>query len=271
MHYIALTGAGMLVVGWLLPWISLGTLFVQHVPDTFYGAVALLSGLLAAGVAIHNIVTNQNKMKYAYLAIGGIGLIIGACGPLGVRDLRTTTEFVDERQKQMFEERDMPAATRIMNTGLWFVVIGGMMLSGTGLVNVFSQKSRSAEGPLSAPDRGAGHELRTFGTGGQKATILNGIAGAYAGQQIPIPLEGVVIGRDPAYSNLVIQSPAVSRRHARIVQGPFPDSCTLEDLNSTNGTFIMERNVWVRLTTPVVLTLLKRFRLGDEHTEFEIR
>ncbi len=40
MHYIALTGGGMLVVGCLLPWISLGTIFVQHVLDTFFGAVA---------------------------------------------------------------------------------------------------------------------------------------------------------------------------------------------------------------------------------------
>ena len=271
MHYIALTGGGMLVVGCLLPWISLGTIFVQHVLDTFFGAVAFFSGLLAAGVAIHNIVKNQNRMKYAYLAFGCLCFVIGFYGLLGVRDIRTTPEHVDVQQKQIIEEKEMLAATRIINTGLCFVAIGGLLLAGTGLVNVFSQRIRSLGKELSTPGGGANDGLPIFVPGAQRTAILKGIAGAYAGQLIPIPPEGIIIGRDPSYSNLVIQSPSVSRRHARIMQGPSPDSWTLEDLNSTNGTFVMERNAWVRLTAPVVLTSFKRFRLGDEHTEFEIR
>ena len=271
MHYIALTGGGMLVVGCFLPWISLGTILVQRGLDTVFGAVALLSGLFAAGVAIHNIVKNQNRMKYAYLAIGAFCLMIGVYGLLQVRDIRTTAEFVDALQKQMNAERDMEAAMGIMSTGLWFVAIGGLILAGTGLVNVFSQRMQAAGRAASAPGGGSDGGLPPFGAGGQRAAILNGIAGAYAGQQIPVPPEGIVIGRDPAYCSLVIQSSSVSRRHARIAQGPSPDTWTLEDLNSTNGTFVMERNAWVRLTAPVVLTIFKRFRLGDEHTEFEIR
>ena len=271
MHYIALTGGGMLIVGCLLPWISLGTILVQQASDTVFVALALLSGLLATGVAIHNIVKKQNRMKYAYLAIGGICLMIGLYGLLRVRDIRTTAEFANVQQKRITAEADMPVATGIINTGLWFVAIGGLILFGTGLVNVFSQRMHAAGRGASGPGGGADGGLPTFASGAQRAAILNGIAGPYAGRQIPVPLEGIIIGRDPAYSNLVIQSPAVSRRHARIMQGPSPDSCTLEDLNSTNGTFVMERNAWVRLTAPTVLTIFKRFRLGDEHTEFEIR
>ena len=48
MHYIALTGGGMLVVGCFLPWISLGTMLVQRGLDTVFGAVVIFSGLLAA-------------------------------------------------------------------------------------------------------------------------------------------------------------------------------------------------------------------------------
>ena len=40
-----------------------------------------------------------------------------------------------------------------------------------------------------------------------------------------------------------------------------------------DGKVIAQRDalIWVRLTAPTVLTIFKRFRLGDEHTEFEIR
>lgn len=267
MHYIALTGGGMLVVGCLLPWILLGTVFVQRTLDTVFGTVALLSGLLATGIAIHNIVKKQNRMQYAYLPIGGICLMIGLYGLLHVRDLRTAAEFANVRQTA---EGAMPGAAGITIAGLWSVTIGGFILSGTGLVNVFSQRIQRLEKAVSDRDGGAGAPP-TSGVRAKGGFSLNGIAGAYAGQQIPIPPEGITIGRDPACSNLVIQSPSVSRRHARILQGPSPDSCTLEDLNSTNGTFVLERNAWVRLTEPVALTIFKRFRLGDEQTEFEIR
>ncbi len=266
MHYIALIGGGMLVVGCFLPWISLVTILVQRMLGAAFGAFALISALFAAGVAIHNIVKNQNRMKYAYLAIGVLCLMIGVYGLLQVRDIRTTAKFVDAPQQRMNARNDMEAAIGIMSTGLWFIAIGGLILVGTGLVNLSSLRLLASGISVSA-DGG----LPTFGAGAQRAAILNGITGPYAGQQIPVPPEGIVIGRDPAYCSLVIQSPSVSRRHARIAQGPSPDTWTLEDLNSTNGTFVMERNSWVRLTAPVVLTIFKRFRLGDERTEFEIR
>lgn len=261
----------MLVVGCFLPWISLGTLLVQRGLDTVFGAVALLSGLLAAGVAIHNIVKNQNKMRYAYLTIGVLCLMFGVYGLLQESDIRTTAEFVDALQQQMNAGRDMEAAMGIMSTGLWFVAIGGLILAGTGLITVFSQRMLTAGKAASSICGGVDGGIPSFAAGAQRTAILNGIAGAYAGQQIPVHPEGIIIGRDPAYCSLVIQSPSVSRRQARIAQGPSPDTWTLEDLNSTNGTFVMEKSAWVRLTVPVALTIFKRFRLGDEHTEFEIR
>lgn len=102
-------------------------------------------------------------------------------------------------------------------------------------------------------------------------TLLVGISGPYAGQQIPVPAEGLVMGRDPSLCSLVIQSQSVSRTHARLSPGPSPDSWILEDLNSTNGTFVMDKSSWVRVSAPVTLTIFKRFRLGDGGNEFEIR
>ena len=270
MHYIALTGGGMLVVGCFLPWISVGTIPVLRGLDTFLGAVVLLSGLIAAGLALHNVVKKQNRMKYAYLAIGVLALLIGVYGLLQIRDIKTKAGLLDALQQHVGAERDMEALMGIMSTGLWFVTLGGLILAGTGLVNAFSQRVEAPE--KAAPSAGGARTVpHPFGAPKPRTAVLFGISGMYAGKQIPVPPEGIVVGRDPAHASLVVESPSVSRRHARISQGPVPDSWTIEDLNSTNGTFVMERNGWVRVTSPVVLTIFKRFRLGDEHAEFEIR
>lgn len=102
----------------------------------------------------------------------------------------------------------------------------------------------------------------------RKASVLV-IAGNFMGQVIPIPPEGLVFGRDPARCNLVIQSPAVSRLHARLV-GSVSGGVVLEDLNSTNGVYILRGAEWMRMTAPVSMAPGGRFRLGDENNEFEI-
>ncbi|HVN53487.1 MAG TPA: FHA domain-containing protein [Anaerolineaceae bacterium] len=59
--------------------------------------------------------------------------------------------------------------------------------------------------------------------------------GVAQGRKVDLRAGPMIIGRDPA-CDIIIESPAVSRRHARIeVQG---DRVTLEDLGSSNGTFI---------------------------------
>ena len=59
-----------------------------------------------------------------------------------------------------------------------------------------------------------------------------------------------------------IDSPGVSRRHARIVI--HEGQATLEDLGSKNGTFLGER----RLEAPAVLEDGDTFRLGRESFVF---
>lgn len=105
----------------------------------------------------------------------------------------------------------------------------------------------------------------------QREMFACGITGNYAGQLLPIGQAPLMIGRDASLCSVILSSGAVSRRHAKVTLGGMPDSVILEDLGSTNGTFIQSNSVWVKITTPVTLTIFKRFRIGDAENEFEIR
>ncbi len=69
---------------------------------------------------------------------------------------------------------------------------------------------------------------------------LEVIEGPDAGKQISVD-RPIVIGRDPQ-ADLVLQDGEVSGRHARIT--PSPDgTATVEDLESTNGTFVNQNEL----------------------------
>jgi len=71
----------------------------------------------------------------------------------------------------------------------------------------------------------------------------------------------VVIGRDPGVA-IVVASPRVSRRHARIALAS--GDAILEDLHSKNGTFVNDR----RLDHPVALTHGDAIRIGPARLVF---
>lgn len=83
--------------------------------------------------------------------------------------------------------------------------------------------------------------------------VLTGFDRAGHSQRIAVPEQGageaeggLVIGSHPALVDCVIDDSTVSRRHARVfVEPPMPGSagqaCCIEDLNSTNGTFVNGR------------------------------
>jgi phosphoserine phosphatase RsbU/P len=70
--------------------------------------------------------------------------------------------------------------------------------------------------------------------------ILRALRGANPGQVFPIEGEVAILGRHPD-CDIVLEAPAVSRQHARIIrqQGRF----FIEDLNSRNGTLVNGRPV----------------------------
>ncbi len=73
----------------------------------------------------------------------------------------------------------------------------------------------------------------------------------------PLTQAYIHIGRS-RQNEIVIENPHISRIHARLIRQK--DVYILEDLNSTNGTFLNER----RVTHPVVLQPGDRIRLGPE-------
>jgi pSer/pThr/pTyr-binding forkhead associated (FHA) protein len=71
------------------------------------------------------------------------------------------------------------------------------------------------------------------------------VRGPGTGQTYTLGGEAVIVGREAQSAKFVIEDPAVSRRHARISrQG---DTYLIEDLGSTNGTFINAERVMGRV------------------------
>ena len=74
------------------------------------------------------------------------------------------------------------------------------------------------------------------------------LTGLHAGRLAVVDRRGVVVGRGDD-ADLVVEDPAVSRRHARIAGGP-DGTFNVEDLGSTNGTFVAGRRITLSPLTP---------------------
>ncbi len=83
--------------------------------------------------------------------------------------------------------------------------------------------------------------------------------GPTPGKVIPLTKDELTIGRD-VNNDIVINDAEISRRHARLFIGPA--GYTLEDLGSTNGSFVNNQ----RLAGPHALRPGETFRFG-EHVE----
>ena len=85
---------------------------------------------------------------------------------------------------------------------------------------------------------------------------------------IGVPAGEMSIGRDPE-SDIWLDAPGVSRRHARLRVTGEGDAvaATIEDLGSTNGTFVEGR----RVTAPVPLDDAQSLRIGDATLTFRTR
>lgn len=76
------------------------------------------------------------------------------------------------------------------------------------------------------------------------------------------PGEAVEVGRDPACSLAFPEVPSLSRVHARV--GYVADAVVVEDLESTNGSFVNDR----RLVAPAELVSGDRLQVGALHFKF---
>jgi len=91
---------------------------------------------------------------------------------------------------------------------------------------------------------------------------------AWSGRTIAVTVGESIIGRDPV-SGIWIDAPGVSRRHARVrvTTNGGDVTATIEDLGSTNGTFVDN----ARVTGPVALDEAQSIRMGDATLTFRMR
>ena len=106
-------------------------------------------------------------------------------------------------------------------------------------------------------------------SGPTRATLMV-LTGTEAGRMVVVGPEGLLIGRE-AREGLLVEEIGVSRRHARIAAGP-DGGFYVEDLGSTNGTFVRDRRVSFAPLSPgdsirLGQRLRLRFALTDEAEE----
>ena len=105
--------------------------------------------------------------------------------------------------------------------------------------------------------------------------FLVGISGMYQGSVIPIPTEGITIGRDPNIANIIISDANISKQHVRVTLHPQRfDTVIIQDLGSTHGTFYGGGNgQWepVQNTLQITSGMYTQIRLGLLHEIFEIK
>lgn len=101
---------------------------------------------------------------------------------------------------------------------------------------------------------------------------IRGLAGQYAGASIPVDARPSMMGRDQTAANLVfgLEADAVSKRHCSIRWDAARGVFVLEDLGSTNGTYLANgERIWPG--QPRELRPGDRFYIGDTRNQFEVR
>ena len=102
--------------------------------------------------------------------------------------------------------------------------------------------------------------------------VVRGLTGQYANASIPVDAHPTVMGRDQAAANLVfaVAADAVSKRHCSLRWDAARAVFVLEDLGSTNGTYLVTGDrVWPG--QPRDLRPGDRFYVGDTRNQFEVR
>lgn len=98
---------------------------------------------------------------------------------------------------------------------------------------------------------------------------LLGISGGYAGQSVPIPPQGLVVGRDATVSQLLLAAEDVSRRHATLVASA--QGLILTDQQSSNGTYLEQEGQWVPLQGARTLQPGDKVRFGLGQNVFTVQ
>jgi hypothetical protein len=98
---------------------------------------------------------------------------------------------------------------------------------------------------------------------------LVGVSDALREQRFPLADGPIVIGRDPAVANIILDSSAVSKRHCGVSFDAKVTTFLLEDFGSTNGTFTADGER-VKTGERLLLKAGDRFYLADTGHQFAV-
>jgi S1-C subfamily serine protease len=169
-------------------------------------------------------------------------------------------------------------------------VIGALLLAGAAVVLAFTNRGRTAvkavaesvtqrlgRRPPNAGAKGAIPPQQMQGGAGAldrrgETPTLYGVSGEYAGVELELSDEPVVIGRDPRVSQLVFSADTagVSGRHCSIWFDPTRQKVLVQDLWSSHGTFL-ESGERLVSGEPRALVSADQFYLADPDVLFEVR
>ena len=101
---------------------------------------------------------------------------------------------------------------------------------------------------------------------------LVGKSGQFAGKEFDLKSGSIIIGRDPAVSQIVFpkNETEISKSHCRISYSLAKHACLLQDLGSTNGTFLISGKQ-VAASSRVELQDGDQFYLSNPSYLFEVR
>lgn len=95
------------------------------------------------------------------------------------------------------------------------------------------------------------------------------VSGKLAGQVFPITSRGLIIGKDAAVCGVAVPLPNVSRSHCKVVYNPSSRTFVLQDLGSTNGTFLRNGTRLSR-SVPYALTAGNEFTIAGHTLAFRV-
>jgi hypothetical protein len=138
---------------------------------------------------------------------------------------------------------------------LWLFVLSAVSVIRSDL---FGERISTPSGAAAKPARPVKPSKRRRGA----PTQLVISEGSNAGVVVPLGPEPILLGRG-ADATIRLDDDYVSTRHARFV--PHGDEWYIEDLGSTNGTYIGSQ----RITTPMVVSIGVQVRLGKTIAELK--
>jgi pSer/pThr/pTyr-binding forkhead associated (FHA) protein len=144
------------------------------------------------------------------------------------------------------------------------LLMWGLVLAAVAAVrsDFFGTRTNRRPAPASAPARAASPRPAPAARKRSSARILAVTGGPLAGTTIPLGDTPITIGRADS-STVVISDDYVSTHHARLV--PRGDAWLVEDVGSTNGTFLDR----TRVTQPTPVPVGVPIRIGK--TTMELR